>query len=231
MCNRACGENVVDPGSFCVRENEVNDIAFLKDGLRGDEEWHPVAGHKTDAPPRRAFKSRRCLAEPTFTRHKLTENHVTAWITVFLRRACREQTPKHLPGGPRHGRNGGDAQAFVHLRASEVVNACDDALHTVRLARYPSRDDVRVVTAANSREGVSPLDSCALEGLPVESHSGDRTSLEIVAQSKECLCLLIDDCHGVATVIEFLSKEGTDAPASEDDDVHVGNATPPAPCT
>ena len=73
------------------------------------------------------------------------------------------------------------------------------------------------------------LNSRTLESLPIKTHAGDGASVEILTQSTECLSLLIDDCDRVATLVELLSQKGTDAPASEDDDVHIPNATPPAP--
>jgi hypothetical protein len=207
----------------------VYDVSFLKNGVWSGQEWHPVSSDETDSASGRDFECRRRMAEPALAGAKFSENHVTAWIAVFLCCPGGEEATKHLAGGPRNRGDGGNTESLVYLCTPEVINACDNSFNTVRFACHSSRDDVRVVTAAHRREGMSALDTRAFQGLPIKAHPGDSASVETLAKSPERLCLLVNDCNRVATLIKFLSEEGANATASEDDDVHTRNATPPAP--
>ena len=115
----------------------------------------------------------------------LGQDDGAARVAVVVLGAEREDAAHDLLGGPRDGRDGGDAQALVDLRAPRVVDAGDDLLDAVGLARDAGGEDVAVVAAADGREGLGARDARGLEGLAVEADAGDGLAGELGAELAE----------------------------------------------
>ena len=112
--------------------------------------------------------------------------------------ALGQQPAQHLVARPLHGGDGGDAEALVDLGAAGVVDAGDDVLDAVLLARDAGREDVGVVAAGDGGERVGVVDARGPQGVAVEADPRDGAPLERGAQPAERGLVLVDDGHLVA---------------------------------
>ena len=80
-----------------------------------------------------------------------------------------KDAPQDLVRAPAHGRDGGDAEPLIDLRAAGIVDPGHDVRDVERLAGHAGGQDVGVVAAGDRREGVRLGDAGLLEGVPVEA--------------------------------------------------------------
>ena len=75
-----------------------------------------------------------------------------------------EQASHHLVGGPRHGRDGGDAEPLVDQGPAGVVDAGDHVFDAEGLAGDAGDEDVRVVAVGHRGDRAGLLDARLAEG-------------------------------------------------------------------
>ena len=140
--------------------------------------------------------------------------------------ALGEQAAQHLVARPLDRGDGGDAEPLVDLGAARVVDARDDVLDAVLLARDASREDVGVVTAGDGGEGVGVVDAGGPQGVAVEADSLDGVALEAGAETPERGLVLVDDGHLVPGTLDGPGEGRADTAAAHDHEVHGADATP-----
>ncbi len=217
----------LDVVGVLLAHHEVEDVAVLEDGVRVGQHTLPEPVDPGD--PGVGESWNRLVCSPTQVGADRSGVHADGARRVAeVGLAVGGEDPaQHLVRGPLDGGNGGDAQPLVDLGASGVVDARHDVLDPEGLPGDAGGDDVGVVAAGYREEGVGAVGAGLVEHLLVEAHPGHPDPGEGRAEPAERIGVAVDHGHGVAALLEAAGKQGPDAAAAHDHDVHGSDATRP----
>ena len=137
-------------------------------------------------------------------------------------RLARQQPAQHLIGGPRDGRDRGDAEALVDQRAPRVVDPGDHVLDAVGLAGDPGAEDVGVVAVGHRREGSGLARSRLRRGDRGRSRSRRRlVPPKSAARRRNARPFLSTTATRVTGLLERAGELAADPATADDDDVHA----------
>ena len=88
------------------------------------------------------------------------------------------------------------------------------------LLGHPSGDDIGVVAIRNGGKGVGLPYPRLLEDVTVEDEPDDLLSFEVLAEAFECFCVLVDNRHRMAQLLEASGKLRADPSTACDDHMH-----------
>src|SRR5690625_4493860 len=203
-----------------LEHEDAHQVALLDDGLARRDETRAEPGEVRDATAGRVLHEAYRMADPHRRGEYLVAAHRTRGVTPERLVTFRYEAAQHLVGGPRHRCDSGDAEAFVHLGTSGVVDACDDVRDAELLAGDARRDDVGVVSAGDRRERIGGVDGGTLEDRTVEASSGHRQTGVRRAEPAEGIRILVDHGGGVIASLEVSRQRGPDAATPHDHDMH-----------
>ena len=150
----------------------------------------------------------------------LHQPHRTRGVPPLRLRTGRQQPAQHLVGGPAHGGHGGNAQPFVHLGPSGVVDPGHHVVDAEGLPDHPGRQDVGVVAGGHRGERVGLFDAGLQQHFAVESDALHGLAGEVGSKPAEGLDTDVDHRDRVVPLLQAAGQARPDAAATHDHDVH-----------
>ena len=136
-------EHGVDGVAVLVGRAGIGQQPFSETG----EERHANAGSLLDAADP--------VADPPGVQVQLGQHQASGGFAVVAGKMLLRKDPaEHLVGAPADGRHGGDAQPLVNFGAAGIVDPRHHVRHMEGLAGHAGGQDVGVVAAGDSGEGV-----------------------------------------------------------------------------
>ena len=120
-----------------LHHHEMEQVAVLPDQAARIETGHARARDRDEAHLAAYLQGRQFLARKVLGEHPVHEQQRAGGVTPVGRQFLRQQPAAHLIHRPRDGRDGGNAEALIHLGALRVIDARDHPLHAEGLAGDP----------------------------------------------------------------------------------------------
>ena len=116
--------------------------------------------------------------------------------------------------------DGSDAEQIEEVVVARVVDARDDPLDAVALARDLADDDVVLVVARDRDDQLGALDAAALEHHQLGRVAVLRDVLELLLEQPVAVGALLDDRDLVPHLQQLVREVAPDLAAAGDEDVH-----------